>query len=290
MFYLILSSLLFTLSFGLIKNYLGNLDPTFVAWARLIFALPVFLPFFRLKGLSLGLSLRLAVIGGIQFGVMYVLYIQAFQYLDAYQVALFTIFTPIYVTLINDLFKHQFIFINLLMALLAVAGAAVIKYHSLSYHNLLTGFLLMQASNICFAFGQLEYRRLRHVHTELKDAKVYALLYLGAVIVTTIVTTFKGGWSNFNIMTEQQFYILLYLGAVASGLGFFFWNVGAVKAAAGTLAVMNNLKVPLAVFVTLTVFGEKADVLRLLIGGGLMIIAVIITEWHKRKERVPVNP
>lgn len=286
MVYLILASFLFTLSFGLIKQYLGNLDPAFVAWARLTLALPVFLPFLRLKGLTSKITLRLMLIGGIQFGVMYSLYIMAFQYLDAYQVALFTIFTPLYVTLINDLFKRQFIPINLAMALLAVLGAAVIKYHGLKFGHLITGFLIMQVSNICFAFGQLEYRRLRQEHSELSDRKVYALLYLGAVIVTALVTTFKGGWGSMGMMTQQQFYILLYLGMIASGLGFFFWNVGAVKSAAGTLAVMNNLKVPLAIFVTIVFFGEKADIPRLLIGGGLMVIAVIITERYKKKESV----
>ena len=46
---------------------------------------------------------------------------------------------------------------------------------------------------------------------------------------------------------------------VASGAGFFLWNVGATRVSSGTLAVMNNAKVPLGVAVSLLVFGETAD-------------------------------
>ena len=50
---------------------------------------------------------------------------------------------------------------------------------------------------------------------------------------------------------------------VASGLGFFLWNVGATRVGSGTLAVMNNAKIPLAVACSLLIFGEQADPLRL---------------------------
>jgi len=70
---------------------------------------------------------------------------------------------------------------------------------------------------------------------------------------------------------------LLYLGVLASGLCFFWWNKGAVLTNAGTLAVFNNLKIPLAVAVSLLVFGESTDLPRLILGGGLMIFAIWIS-------------
>ena len=44
---------------------------------------------------------------------------------------------------------------------------------------------------------------------------------------------------------------VLYLGLVPSGLAFNLWNLGATRVRAGILAVMNNLKIPLAVGVAL---------------------------------------
>lgn len=283
MLYLILASLIWAFSFGLIKGNLTDLDPAFVAWARLLVAVPVFLPFFRLKSLNWRLALQLLGLGALQYGLLYTTYTQAFQYLDAYQVALFTILTPLYVTLIDDVYKKKIQWLNLAMALLAIAGAVIIKYHGLKWENLLTGFLLVQVSNLSFAFGQLEYKRIRKVHSQLIDREVYALLFFGAVIFTSIVTTYIGGWGSFSLFTASHLWTILFLGVVGTGIGFFLWNVGAVTTNAGALAVMNNVKIPLAVLVSLVFFGEKPDLRSLTIGGGLMVLAVYLAERFRQK-------
>ena len=46
--------------------------------------------------------------------------------------------------------------------------------------------------------------------------------------------------------------------------------------AAGVLAVFNNLKIPLAVVVALAIFGEQANMLRLVLGGGVMVVAAAL--------------
>ena len=91
---------------------------------------------------------------------MYVFYIQSFRFLAAHQVALFTIFTPLYVAAAADLLEKRFRPLHLWTALLAVAGTAVIVYSGLGSAGLLAGFVLVQASNLCFALGQVLYRRL----------------------------------------------------------------------------------------------------------------------------------
>lgn len=278
MLYLLTVSIIWAFSFGLIKHCLvgglSGLDPSFVAWSRMAIALPVFLPFLSCRRLSRGLSVRLIVIGAVQYGLMYATYLQAFRFLDAYQVALFTIFTPLYVTLINDIRTGRFHPAYLAAAALAVLGAAVILIREKSLQGVLEGFLFMQASNVCFAFGQIEYRRLRPRFAHLRDREVYGLLYLGAVAVTALVTTLSGGWDGFRILSVDRILILLYLGVLASGLCFFWWNKGAVMTNAGTLAVFNNMKIPLAVAASLLVFGEKTDMVTLILGGFLMFIAV----------------
>jgi len=280
--YLIIVSLIWAFSFGLIKTCLigslSGIDPTFVAWARMVIALPVFLPFLRLKQLSRPLVVRLLVIGGVQYGMMYISYLQSYRYLEAYQVALFTIFTPLYVTLINDIHTRRFQPGSLGVAGLAVIGAAVITYQSTSMKGILTGFCLMQLSNLCFAYGQIEYKRLRTSFSHLKDHQVYGLLYLGAAAVTAVATTLIGGWGSLPALDLRQIGTLLYLGLLASGLCFFWWNKGAVLTNAGTLAVFNNLKIPLAVAVSLLVFGESANLIRLISGGAIILIAI----WFSR--------
>ena len=281
MIYLIVVSLIWAFSFGLIKTYLigslAGVDPTFIAWARMAIALPVFLPFLRLKRVPRPVAGRLFIIGIVQYGLMYITYLQAFRYLEAYQVALFTIFTPLYVTLFHDLRTRRFRSRSLLAAALAVLGAAVITYQRIGRDGILTGFLFMQISNLCFAYGQIEYKRLRPAFAHLKDHQVYALLYLGAAAVTALATTLTGGWGSLAGLDLQQAGTLLYLGVLASGLCFFWWNKGAVLTDAGTLAVFNNLKIPLAVTVSLLIFGEITDLPRLILGGGLMIFAIWIS-------------
>ncbi len=286
---LILVSLIWALSFGLIKHNLAGIDSNFIAWSRMFLAFPLFLPFLRHKTLTPMLTIRLVGIGAVQFGLMYCTYLYAFRYLEAYQVALFTIFTPIYVTLINDFYARRLQVFYLGLAVLAVFGAGLIRYQAVDYEGILLGFLLMQASNVCFAFGQIEYRRIRRQHPTLKDREIYALLYLGAVIVTSISTTVTHGWADLTALTWIQVLVLLYLGFLASGLGFFLWNKGALEINPGTLAVLNNIKIPLAVLVSLVVFGEKTDIFRLLAGGGLMVLAVMLAERQSKKQNPEVS-
>lgn len=289
MTYLIVTSLIWAFSFGLVKGNLTSLEPNFVACARLAIALPLFLPFLRLKGIPSKTIFRFIAIGAIQYGATYSLYMTAMQYLNAYEAALFTIFTPLYVSLIYDLYEKHFSIFHFGMAGLAVLGAAIIKYSNTSFGDIFLGFVLMQISNICFSFGQIDYKRIRARHPELKDHQVYALLFVGAVIVTALATTGAQGWGSIQELTSKQVATLLYLGALATGLGFFLWNKGAVITNAGTLAVMNNLKIPLAVACSLLVFGESTDIPRLVLGGGVMILAIVLNEWHKPYEKKSEN-
>ncbi|HNR02605.1 MAG TPA: EamA family transporter [Anaerolineaceae bacterium] len=277
MIYLLLVSLIWAFSFGLIKGNLTGVDATFVAFARLFIAALVFLPFIRFKKVKRPTALKLALTGLLQFGVMYIAYLEAFQTLKAYEVALFTIFTPIFVTLIDDAFSKRFNLLHLVVALITVAGTAVIEWESIQSPGVLSGFLLVQLSNLCYAFGQIYYRRLLAFHPELKDREVFGYLYLGAVIITAIAMLFFTPISSITLTVNQSI-TLLYLGLVASGLAFFLWNIGARKVNAGTLAVFNDLKIPLAVLVSLLVFGESANLSRLLIGGAIIVSALVLNE------------
>ncbi|MCD6525672.1 MAG: EamA family transporter [Desulfuromonas sp.] len=280
MLYLILVSLIWAFSFGLIKGQLTGLDPNLVAAIRLFLAWLVFLPFCRLRHCRLITIICLLAIGAIQYGVMYMAYTASFQYLEAYQVALFTIFTPIYVTLINDLLSGTFHKRFFYAASLAVFGTAIILYRDLHHDEFRTGFLLLQLANLCFAFGQIAYTRVMR-HCQATDRQVFSLLYLGAVLSTLPILWSSGQW-RIPSLSLQQLSALLYLGILASGVCFFLWNYGARKVNAGTLAVCNNLKIPLAIACSALVFGETVNWQQLTTGSVILLLALLLN-WHIRR-------
>jgi drug/metabolite transporter (DMT)-like permease len=270
---LLLVSVLWAFSPGLIKGRLVGIDSGFIAAARVGLAFLVFLPFLRLRGVTARTGFALAGIGAVQFGLMYLAYNESFHYLQSYEVALFTLTTPIFVTLLADGLDRTLRPRALFAALIAVAGAAVVTIKSISIESTLTGIILVQLSNAAFAFGQVFYRRVRAQNTGLHDYQVFGLLYAGAFAVTLPVALARTNFATFGLNPTQTL-TLLYLGVLASGLGFFLWNLGATRVSAGILAVMNNAKIPLMVACSLLVFGESANLPRLFVGGGLMALAV----------------
>ena len=284
MLYLLIVSLIWAFSFGLIKGQLAGLDANFVAAVRLGLSLLVFLPFLRLRGIDRKLGLRLALTGAVQYGLMYVAYIYAFRYLQAYEVALFTIFTPLYVTLVNDAFRRRLHVVSLLATVLAIAGTAIVQQANLLRPELARGFLIVQASNLCFAAGQVYYKELLRGKPAVRDLPLFGLLYLGGLAAAGIPALFTTPWASLALSSTQML-TLLYLGVISSGLCFFLWNVGARRVNAGALAIFNNMKIPLAVAVSLVIFGEQADLPRLLIGGAVVLAALVLNEWSARRGR-----
>ncbi|HSM25800.1 MAG TPA: EamA family transporter [Anaerolineaceae bacterium] len=286
MVYLLVVSIIWAFSFGLIKNALAGLDANFIAAARLLISLLVFLPFLKVRGLSRKQSLQLLLVGAVQYGVMYIAYNYAFGFLKAYEVALFTIFTPIYVTLINDAIRRRMHWVSLVATVATVVGTAIVRRGGVIESDILTGFLIVQISNVAFAFGQIYYREVMKTlpSTKFDNLKVFGLLYLGGFLTAGLSAAIFTPWQSFNISSEQIL-VLVYLGAIASGLSFFLWNVGARKVNAGTLAIFNDLKIPLAVIVSILFFGEQANWDNLLVGGGIAVLALVFNEWYIRRQK-----
>lgn len=284
MIYLIIVSVIWALSFGLIKGNLHGIDSSFVAFARLFISFLFFAVFLRIKKFSLSQIVNLLIIGAIQFGLMYIFYIYSYNYLNAWQIALFTIFTPLYVTIINDLLNHRFNLKFLIAAVFSIIGAAIIVFNSGQSLQLQIGFILMQISNICFALGQIFYKRIRNAFSNINDTHLFAWLYCGALIVSGLNSFFITDYGNLQL-TSLQIYTLIYLGILASGICFFLWNYGATKVNAGSLAVFNNLKVPLGVAASIFIFGENGDLLRMIGGGTIIVFALYISEYHGVKTK-----
>ncbi len=281
---LLAASLIWAFSFGLIQHVLigVGVGPFLVAEARLVLSALLFLPFLRLKGLGAAAAGKLASLGAVQYGAMYALYLWSFQYLPSHQVALFTIFTPLYVALFfQGSLKRRQRGTVFLAAALATAGAGCIALSSADLGGTLKGFLLVQGSNLAFAFGQVRYRMLLRERPSLRDRDVFGLLYLGGAAAALPLALLEGG--SLSGLEAGQVLTLLYLGLVPSGICFFLWNFGARRAKPGTVAAMNNAKIPLAVLVSLAIFGESFQIWRLLAGSAALVAAVLITEKFPRR-------
>jgi len=281
MIYLILVSIIWAFSFGLIGNKLGGLPPAWLGWIRLAISALVFLPFVRRIPWKAALSLF--VIGMVQFGFMYWAYMSSYAYLKSHEVALFTISTPLLVAILADLFGLRFHPRNFLAAGLAVGGAGLILWKGIDSPDPLFGFALLQIANLCFAIGQIAYRRvMSRMSTPMPDHRVFFWLHLGGFAALTPVALPQMLAETPPAPSGSQWAILVYLGLVASGLGFFMWNTGARRVSAGVLAVMNNLKIPLSVGVSLWIFKESAGLPSLLAGGLLILIALLPVRKEKK--------
>lgn len=286
--YLIGMTILWAFSFSLIGVYLaGQVDAYFSVLTRVMLATLVFLPF--LRPVPLKLAAKLMALGAIQLGCMYVFYYQSFLVLTVPEVLIFTILTPIYVTLIFDLMQGRFSLRYLLTATLSVLGAAIIRYSAIS-EEVFAGFLLVQGANICFALGQVGYKvLLQRERLKLPQRAIFGYFYLGALAVT-LVTWFLFGNPDKLPTTSLQWGILLYLGVIASGLGFFLWNKGATLVDAGVLAIMNNALIPAGLIVNLLIWNREANLLRLGLGGGLLLFSLLLHEyWGRRRSPHPCS-
>lgn len=288
MAYLVGVTALWAFSFSLIGVYLaGQVDSYFAVLLRVGLAALVFLPFLRPSLLKGKQRLALMVLGAIQLGIMYTFFYQSFILLSVPEVLLFTIFTPVYIALLDDLLFGRFTTIYLLSAALAVIGAAVIRYDGVD-SGFWAGFLVVQGANLCFAIGQVGYRRLAaDLPADLPWHNVFGWFFIGAMVIALPVFLVFGNSAALPT-TSVQWGVLAWLGLVASGVGYFAWNQGATRVDAGTLAVMNNALVPAGLAVNLLIWNREADVARLLLGAGIMAASLWLNHWWlQRKQAHP---
>jgi carboxylate/amino acid/amine transporter len=280
--YLSFVTVLWAVSFSLIGVYLaGQVDGYFAVLTRIVLAGLLFLPFTRWNGLPNRLKGGITLVGSLQFGITYVCLYQSFLYLSVPEVLLFTIFTPLYVTLIDDLMNRRFTLAPLVATAIAVIGAGVIRYKDLS-DDFVTGFLLLQVANIAFALGQVGYANLiKRYPVDLPAWRFFGYFFLGALLVVLPAFLVFGNADKLP-STALQWGVLSWLGLVASGLGFYLWNKGACLVDAGTLGIMNNALVPTGLIVNFTIWNRDVDWLRLAIGGGIIILSLVVNAlWNK---------
>ncbi|BBM01693.1 carboxylate/amino acid/amine transporter [Microbulbifer sp. GL-2] len=281
---LIFVTLLWAFSFSLIGVYLaGQVDSYFSAMTRILLASLIFLPLLQWRRSDPRTAITLMAIGGVQLGLMYLFYYQSFLLLSVPEVLLFTIFTPLYITLLYDLLERRFSLWNLTVALLAVSGAAIIRWDKPN-GNYWYGFAMVQGANLCFALGQVGYRQFMRRHQPLAPRQTFGWFFLGANLVTVTAWVFLGKAQY--PQNSVQWGVLIWLGVVASGLGYFLWNKGTTQVTAATLAAMNNALIPAGLLVNLLIWNRDAPIINLMIGGGVIATAIMLNEWRNKQREI----
>ena len=286
MAYLVFVTVLWAFSFSLIGEYLaGEVDSDFAVLTRVACGALTFLPLLRWRGLAAGLLLGVVVVGMLQFGVTYLLLYRSFAFLTVPEVLLFTVFTPLYITLIDDAFYRRFAPVALLAAVIATLGAVIIRYDGLS-PGFLTGFLLMQGANAAFAAGQVGYKHLfRFYPTTVPAWHYFGFFFLGALAIALPAFLVFGDRTMLPT-TTTHWAVLGWLGFAASGIGLFLWNRGACLVDAGTLAVMNNVLVPAGLLVNLLIWNQDANLARLVAGGTVIGLSLWVNARFSRYARL----
>ena len=130
---------------------------------------------------------------------------------------------------------------------------------------------------------KLGRRRKKEQKCDFDDPyTVFAWFFIGALIVALVCYGLFGDTSKLPT-TTTQWGVLIYLGTIASGLGYFAWNKGATIVNVGALAVMNNLLIPAGIIVNIVIWNRDADILRLSIGAAVILLALIVNQAIVKK-------
>lgn len=287
--YLLFVTVLWAFSFNLIGEYLaGQVDSYFAVLTRVLLAGLVFLPLTRWRGVEPRFVGGVMLVGALQFGITYVCLYLSFNVLTVPEVLLFTVLTPVHVALFDDLLNRRFNFWALAAALVAVLGAAIIRYDGIT-GEFLQGFLLLQLANATFAAGQVLYKRLvRKYPSELPQRQRFGYFFVGALLVALPAWLLFGDPQRLPA-GELQWGVLVWMGLLATALGQFWWNKGATEVDAGTLAVMNNLHVPVGLLLNLLIWNQHADLPRLALGGAVIVASLWVNRLGRREVRMRIS-
>ncbi|WP_066342068.1 EamA family transporter [Azohydromonas lata] len=280
--YLAVVTVLWAFSFSLIGQYLaGRVDSDFAVLVRVAIAAAVFVPLTVWRGLPRRLVAGFWVAGALQFGITYLCLYRSFTVLTVPEVLLFTVLTPLYVTLIDDALEGRFNRRALLAAAVAVGGGAIIRFHKLE-GDYLWGFVLLQVANATFAAGQVLCRHLLARHpTPQPLHRFFGHFFLGALLLALPSYWLFGNPAKLP-QTAVQWGVLAWMGLFATALGMYWWVLGSTQVDAGTLAVMNELHVPAGLVVNLLIWNREADLPRLLAGGAVIFASLAINGWGRR--------
>ncbi len=218
-------------------------------------------------------------IGMIQFGLMYLLFIKAFKFLQGNEIAILTTTTPVFVAVWSSVFGEKFKPVYIFCILMSVIGAGIIVWNNMTFNMIVKGVLLMESCNCSFALGQVLWKKF----VGDNDVNLMSSAYLGAFLFVLPFSLLAVDFTNI-VLTKGQIFSILYLAIIPTGIGFWLWNKGAEKVKYSTLAIMNNLKIPLGVIFAIFIFHEKINMLNFILGSAVILFAILILQFVLKRE------
>ena len=283
--YLIAITVLWAFSFSLIGQYLaGQVDSDLAVLVRVGIAVAVFLPITRWRNLPFKLVGGFWIAGALQFGITYLCLYRSFNVLTVPEVLLFTVLTPMYVTLLDDALARRFNRWALIAALVAVTGGIIIRFRPLDGEYLM-GFILLQISNAAFAAGQVLCRRLLLTYPTREPLhRFFGHFFLGALVLALPSFLLFGDMSRLP-QTSMQWAVLGWMGLFATALGMYWWTKGSTLVDAGVLAIMNELHVPAGLLVNVLIWNRETDLKRLAGGAAVICLSFWLNRLGRRMGR-----
>jgi len=102
-------------------------------------------------------------------------------------------------------------------------------------------------------------------YRDINQSHVFGYFHFGALGIVAIAFMLFGNMEK-TTPSLLQWGVLVWLGVVASGAGYFLWNKGACMVDSGVLAIMNNALVPVGLMVNLFIWGKPTNLILLFIG------------------------
>lgn len=117
-------------------------------------------------------------------------------------------------------------------------------------------------------------------YQDIKQSEVFGYFHLGALCVSILAFIMFANPDKLS-PTLIQWAVLIWLGVVASGLGYFLWNKGACEVDAGVLAIMNNALVPVGLIVNLFIWDKQTNYLLLILGSIVIAFSLYLHHFYK---------
>lgn len=293
MWQLLLASIIWAFSYSLNKQNLAGVNPFMVSFIFCASSVLLFLPTFRLRGLSLKKFLIVLALGALEFGLMYIFFQLSFAFLDAYEIALLLTTTPIYVVFADGIFNKAALALPCLLASLCVL-LSFLLVSGAEYSFNRYGVLLIQGSNLSFAFGQVLVKKFfekellnkttnftKKAAATLSLTQCMSVLYLGGCCVCGLAAILTQ--TEYVPFTRSAMFWTIILGISCCGICHYLWDFGILRVKTPVAAVMNNLQIPLSMLIAVIFFGEHIDWCKLCICLIMLLFIAAIFLFYKHK-------